>query len=106
MHTLQSRRRLSLARKEAIKRGLRRSWKDGAHAKRFHQKPADADTMRKRALWDRKGAQAGSFSAGGVEYAIMHSRRRTDAYDVKEGNRVVCSGGRVKVGLFLGALLA
>jgi len=103
---MQSSRRLSPARKEAIKRGLRRSWKDGAHAKRFYQQPADADTMRKRALWDRKGTLAGGFSAGGVEYAIYHSRRRTDAYDVKAGVRVVCSGGRAKVGLFLGALLA
>lgn len=61
----------------------------------------DADTVRKRALWDRKGK--------GVEFPrglqILHSKRRSDSYDVLIDGGCVLSGGRVKVGQYLASLL-
>lgn len=107
MPTFKSNRRYSAKRIERMRNGLKRSWEPGgAHHKRFREGPADADTMRKRELWDRKGVRCGSFTTGGVTYQIIHSGRRTDSYDVLGiGSEPVCSGGRAKVGLFLGSLL-
>lgn len=108
MPTFKSNRRYSAKRIEQMRNGLKRSWAPGgAHHKRFREGPADADTMRKRELWDRKGVRCVSFtSGGGVTYHIDHSCRRTDAYDVRGiGSELVCSGGRAKVGLYLGSLL-
>lgn len=105
MPTFKSRQIYSEKRKEAIRRGLRRSWKDGAHHKRFHCQPVDADTIRKRALWDRKGEGIGAVALPTEAYQIRHSTRRTDSYDIYLKGRLVCSGGKAKVGLFLGSLL-
>lgn len=97
----------SAKRKASIRRALKRSWQPGgAHYERFRNRPVDADTVRKRALWDRKGLLAGWFSAGGKHYQIIHSRRRTDAFDVVLHARTVFSGGRHAVGRFIAGLLA
>ena len=40
---------------ENIKRGLKRSWESGVHRARQQSGGADADTMRKRAIYDRRG---------------------------------------------------
>jgi hypothetical protein len=64
-------------------------------------RPIDADTMRKRALYDRRGLLITSL----CDYSIRHSHRRTDAYDVLHNGKVVCSGGRVAVGRFMASLL-
>ncbi len=69
----------------------------------------DADTIRWRFLSDRKGKPAGAllFMVGESKDAatIIHSKRRHDAYDVLLNGELVCSGGRAKVGIFLGSLL-
>lgn len=106
MPTFKSKRRWSEARKQAVIRGLKRSWAPGgAHYIRFRNRPVDADTMRERALWDRKGRWASTFEAGPVYLLILHAKRRCDAYDVYCDGRVVCTGGKAKVGLFLGSKL-
>jgi hypothetical protein len=106
MLTFKSNRRLSPQRKASIFRGLKRSWaKGGAHHERFLNRHADADTMRKRALWDRKGAKITEIILAGHLHTIAHAQRRTDSYDVFLGDKIVCSGGRAKVFLFLSSLL-
>lgn len=42
---------------ENIKRGLRRSWRDGTHRRLQQQRLPTAEDARKRALWDRKGVR-------------------------------------------------
>jgi hypothetical protein len=82
-------------------RALKRSWQPGgAHYERFRNRPVDADTVRARALHDRMGSVAAL-----PDVTIRHSLRRTDAYDVMQGNRVVVSGGRVVIGRYLASLL-
>lgn len=79
-----------------MRNGLLRSWQPGgAHYKRFREGKADADTMRKRTLWDRKGK---TFT---LSFTLRHSPRRTDSYDVLEGGRVVFTGGRTTLGRFM-----
>lgn len=82
---------------------MKRSWSDGgAHRERVRNQVIDADTVRRRELEDRKGVAIGVF--GG--YTVRHSTRRTDAYDVLGSTGLIlCSGGRVKVGRFLGRML-
>jgi hypothetical protein len=67
----------------------------------------DADTLRWRHLNDRKGKRCASLCDPdfNVDVSIHHSKRRSDSYDVFKGSDLVCSGGRAKVGLYLGSLL-
>lgn len=107
---MQSHRRLSPRRKAAIVNGLKRSWQPGGtHYEKLKGRPADADTMRRRALEDRKGKPAATLFQGPVwdrvEYNLYHAKRRSDSYDVYVGTKLVCTGGRAKVGLFLGSIL-
>lgn len=103
---MQSSHKWSAKRKATITKALKRSWsKGGAHRERVTNQKADADTMRQRALWDRKGTPVADIYIAGELYTILHSHRRTDSYDVKAAGREVCSGGKAKVGLFLGSLL-
>lgn len=69
--------------------------------------PPDADTMRWRALQDRKGDICATLKlSNGPSYVITHSRRRTDSYDVElHYGRVVKTGGRVAIGRFLASIL-
>lgn len=86
---------------ERMRKGLIRSWQPGgSHFERFLNRPADADTIRKRTLWDRRGTEITL-----PPLVIRHSLRRTDSYDVLINGKVVCSGGRVLVGEYLGRLL-
>ena len=66
----------------------------------------DADTARWRALKDRKGTQRALVTVGGTGYIVRHSMRRHDSFDVYGSDgKLVCSGGRIVVGRFLGGLL-
>lgn len=47
--------RLSRKGIENIRRGLRRSWQDGAHRQLQQARVPDADTLRRRALSDARG---------------------------------------------------
>lgn len=88
---------------DKMRKRAKRAWPK-RHAEMAEREP-DHDTLRWRALQDRKGKVAGDFCAGQTTYTVFHSTRRTDSYDVKEGGRVVKSGGRVVIGRFLGSLL-
>lgn len=105
---MQSSNKWSEKRKRTITKALKRSWSDGgAHREATTNQHIDADTARKRALWDRKGNAAATLALTGVQfpYFITYSHRRTDSYDVWNGGSVVCTGGKAKVGLFLGSKL-
>lgn len=102
---MQSKPRYSKAHIERMRNGLLRSWQPGGtHYEKMKGRPADADTVRKRALYDRKGTVAATLQVNGQTFTIRHSRNRTDQYDVEGYNSIAC-GGRVKVGLYLGSLL-
>ena len=62
----------------------------------------DADTLRARSLHDRMGALIFSGThvhRGRVE--IRHSTRRTNAYEVFLNSKLVCSGGKRHIALWL-----
>lgn len=88
---------------DKMRKRAKRAWPK-RHAEMAEREP-DPDTVRWRALQDRKGSVAADFCANQETYTIRHSKRRTDAYDVLQAGNVVCSGGRVVVGRFLASLL-
>ena len=101
MPTLQSRPNWSDKRRATVRRALLRSWQPGgAHYERFRKGEPDAPTLRKRALWDRKGQLAATLTVKGRTHKITHSKARIDSYEVNG-----IKGGRAKVGLYLGGLL-
>lgn len=73
--------------------------------KEMATRPLDADTVRYRALQDRKGKIAAFMTLKGAAYIIRHSKRRIDSYDAVLNGTVVATGGRSAIGLFLGSLL-
>ena len=74
--------RLSRKGIENIRRGLKRSWLDGAHRQRVGRE-IDADTIRKRALFDRKGTHFADINfGGGVFRAYWSTRGRSDQVDL------------------------
>ncbi len=78
-----------------IRAGLIRSWQPGgSHRTRQQATNADADTVRSRALFDRKGKFIGSFD-------IYHSTNRVDQFDVYAGGKKVFTGGARMLGDFL-----
>lgn len=79
--------RLSKQGVERIRNGLIRSWKDGTHRKLVQEQEIDADTLRKRALYDRKG----KLLLGGID--IHYSTNRSDQFDVYVRGELVCTGG-------------
>lgn len=83
--------RLSRKGIENIKRGLRRSWKDGTHRQRQQQRKLDADTLRKHALHDRKGESYAElrFPDGRVFKLYWSTRGRTDQLDVFLNSKLV-----------------
>ena len=82
--------RLSKQGIENIRRGLKRSWLDGSHRQRQQAGNIDADTLRSRALYDRKC----TLIVSGV--AIYHSTHRSDQLDVYvDGVLAVIGGPRV-----------
>jgi hypothetical protein len=91
--------RLSLKGIESIRRGLRRSWTDGTHRQRQQQREPDADTMRNRALWDRKGSRFADITLpdGQLFRAYWSTCGRTDQVDVFHDGRKVatCSPNRI-----------
>lgn len=86
-----------------------RGW-EKRHAE-MQAREVDADTLRYRELQDRKGQPAADLCFAFHNHAftraafIQHSRRRVDSYDVYMDGKLVCTGGRVKVGLWLGEQL-
>ena len=80
--------RLTPAGRARILRGLRRSWlPGGAHDLRFHHRPVDADTLRRRAADDRRGSVvlAGHLNsaAGAVPFSLRWSTAgRSDQLDL------------------------
>lgn len=91
--------RLSERERQRAKRG----WKK-RHADMANQEP-DADTLRWRALQDRKGELCATFTVlRGDTYTVRHSRRRTDAYDVTGGGCRFTGGGHA-VGRMLADML-
>lgn len=72
-----------------IRRGLVRSWQDGAHRQRQLERGAnaDVDTLRKRALHDRRGSLYARVTVptecGERTFALLWSvRGRTDQVDI------------------------
>lgn len=79
--------RLSKQGIENIRRGLKRSWVDGTHRQRQQAGNIDADTIRSRAMYDRKG----TLIVSGV--AIHHSTHRSDQLDVYVDGVLAITGG-------------
>ena len=81
--------RLTPAGRQRILRGLARSWQPGgAHDLRFHHAPVDADTLRKRALHDRKGSHYATISTNGFVFELFWSASgRVDQVDVFIGGK-------------------
>lgn len=106
--SLVSRSRLSGYR-ERQRQGLLRSWQPGgAHDLRFRQRPVDADTLRARAMHDRKGrivlAGVIQTALGPKDCLICHSTAgRTDQFDLIVDGRVEAT---VRGGLVLEILVA
>jgi hypothetical protein len=78
--------RLSKQGVENIRRGLKHSWENGTHRRKQQARLVDADTLRDREAYDRKGKFVGSFD-------IYHSTNRRDQFDVFMGGRLVLTGG-------------
>lgn len=67
-----------------------------------------ADLLREWEKRSRVGRTAARLEVALEKYrcfVIRHSHRRSDAYDVYAGKKLVCTGGRVVVGEFLGRKL-
>lgn len=77
---------MSLSQKgiERIRRGLKRSWKDGTHRQLQQQRPVSAEDIRMRALHDRKGSFFAAIHAadGRVFKAYWSTMGRTDQVDL------------------------
>lgn len=74
-----------LSRKGAfnIRRGLKRSWVDGTHRQRVQHQDIDADTLRRRALDDRRGRHYATITINGLSYPVVWScRGRSDQVDI------------------------
>jgi hypothetical protein len=104
--------RLTPAGRARVLAGLRRSWKPGgAHDLRFHRQQADADTLRSRALYDRRGTVvlAGhcNTQAGAVPIAVRYSTAgRSDQLDVFLDNRLLFTASAARAMPELMAFLA
>lgn len=85
--------RLSRKGIENIKRGLRRSWKDGTHRQMQKAREPDAEGLRKRALWDRKGAHFSDIRMADGRLFCVHwsTLGRTDQVDVFFEGAKVCT---------------
>jgi len=96
---------LKLSRKgiENIRRGLKRSWQPGGtHYAHFKRKEIDADTMRKRAQWDRKGALACTVTmSSGAAFEVRYSTSHALRLDIFHAGRKVAT---CREGLALGAI--
>ena len=72
-----------MAWRERQRQGLLRSWQPGgSHDLRFRHKPVDADTLRKREQFDRKGSHAFRVVIGGREFEVYHSTAHAQRYDI------------------------
>lgn len=76
--------RLSQRGLENIRRGLKRSWSEGGtHRERFKRGELDADTLRRRALFDRKGTHYATIAMNGQTYSVLWSTLgRSDQVDI------------------------
>ncbi len=95
-------RRLTPRGRRQISDALRRSWQSGAHHARFHSGEPDADTLRKRALSDRRGSHYATVQMQGCTFTLLWSTNgRTDQIDVFEGTRLLAT---IRPSLALGAI--
>ena len=69
-----------------IVRGLKRSWVDGTHRKKQKSRIIDADTLRNRAAYDRKGKFI-------VSVSIYHGVKNKKQYDVFSNNKFLFTSG-------------
>jgi hypothetical protein len=85
--------RLSPKAKERIRKGLLRSWQPGGtHRTKQESRPIDADTLRSRALDDRRGKQLCLLNTRpyGETYTFLWSTTgRTDQVDVFQNGRLL-----------------
>lgn len=86
--------RLSQRGIENIRHGLKRSWIDGAHRLRQQSSDIDADTLRYRALHDRRGSFYAKITkevAGKtIDFLILWSTNgRTDQVDIFENGHLL-----------------
>lgn len=87
--------RLSKQGVSRIRAGLIRSWQPGgSHRTRQQATEVDADTVRSRALWDRKGKLIGTFD-------IYYSTNRVDQFDIFIKSQMVYTGGARKIAEFI-----
>lgn len=77
-------RRLSRGGLDRIIRGLKRSWQPGgAHRLRQQAREPDADDLRRRALYDRRGTEYATIVMDGNRFVLLWSAAgRTDQVDV------------------------
>lgn len=82
-----------------IKRGLRRSWESGGpHDLRFRHHEVDADTLRSRTRYDRKGTFYADIRTAAGEFKVLWSTAgRTDQLDVFHRGKLLttCRPNRV-----------
>ena len=79
--------RLSKQGVERIRNGLLRSWQPGGTHRSMQQDTIiDSDTVRARALFDRKGKHVGTFD-------IYHSTNRSDQLDLFVNGKLEVTGG-------------
>lgn len=76
-----------------IRRGLIRSWRDGIHRQKQQQRTPDADTLRNRAFYDRRGTLYADITkateAGRTCFHLRWSTAgRRDQVDIFEDNRL------------------
>jgi len=86
--------RLSRKGIENIRRGLRRSWRDGTHRQLQRQRAPDADTMRKRAMYDARGTVIlSAILPDGQRITMQRSLHgRTDQFDLTTSSGCILTG--------------
>jgi len=77
---------------------LKRSWASGSHRKKQQTKELDAETVRARHLWDRKGNYFCSISLNQSIFNVCYSRLgRSDQFDIEYDGQMIATTRRDQI---------
>lgn len=88
--------RLTPQGRERIRNALKRSWRDGTHRERQRSREIDVDSLRKRALEDRRGTHYATITKqtnlGAIYFTLLWSvAGRVDQVDIIESGSIVAT---------------